>query len=87
MKLSIKDIAQGCELTNSEMEAVRGGWHPFPRGLFGRDGKPFFGKDFVQGVSTVAPVLSILFPPAAPILAPIERVANTVGLLQQVTGH
>jgi len=35
-------------LSDEETAAVSGGWHPFPRGVFGRDGKPFFGRDVVE---------------------------------------
>lgn len=35
-------------LTDDEMAQVMGGWHPFLRGIFGSDGKPFIGRDVVE---------------------------------------
>ena len=57
-------------LSDEEMTAVSGGWHPFPRGIFGRDGKPFIGKDVVRyGVPIAVKVGVGMIPGVGPVLA------------------
>ncbi len=69
-------------LTDSDLSGICGGWHPFPHGIFGRDGKPFFGKDAVKiVVGTVVKAGVSCIPGAAPF-------ANVAGMIaQQIVKH
>jgi len=54
-------------LDDAHLESIRGGWHPFPHGLFGRDGKPFFGRDLVRIVVPAAVKIGVsMIPGGAP---------------------
>ena len=66
---------QFIELSDSELQHVNGGWHPFPRGVFGRDGKPFFGHDVVKVVVPVAVEVGVSMIPGGQVFAPIAAAA------------
>jgi hypothetical protein len=54
-------------LREEKLADIRGGWHPFPRGILGRDGKPFIGRDVVRfGVPAVVKIGVALIPGGAP---------------------
>jgi len=57
-------------LTDDEIAGVSGGWHPFPSGIFGRDGQPFFGKDFIKYATSTAVKNGVsMIPGVGPIIA------------------
>ena len=79
MKSTSINTLAATPLTASELACIRGGWHPFPHGLFGRKGKPFFGKDFVRIiVGTSVKIGVACIPGAAPYAAMAAALAQEV---------
>ena len=78
-------MANFVELTPSELMQVHGGMGLFSciSKIFGREGKPFIGKDFSKGVATVAQVGMIVCPVAIPVLEPVRDVAGAVAVAQK----
>lgn len=62
-------------LSDSELSHICGGWHPFPRGVFHRDGKPFIGHDVVKVVVPAVVEVGVSMIPGGQIFAPVAAAA------------